>query len=73
MFAVRNNTFETNSSSTHSFAISEEKYQYKELKRLFDEILYDIQFSYEEYEIVDILRKLNEAQAIILAGVEEEC
>lgn len=77
MITVRKGTFETNSSSTHSFCISRDSKNFEYLRRLFDSILYGDHYMlgisdiYDEEGLLKILEKLNEAQTIILAGTED--
>ena len=69
MVIVRRNTFETNSSSTHSYSISRDSESWEELRRLFDEILYDdLPDAYDEEDLCKMLVKLHEAQSIIIDG-----
>ena len=79
MRTVRKNTFETNSSSTHSFAIGRGSDSWERLHRIFDSILYGdssynidgIDDIYDEAGLLELLKLLNEAQTIIIQGTEE--
>ena len=71
MVTIRRNTFETNSSSTHSYSISRDTDDWEKLRKLFDEILYDmLPDAYDKEDLCDILVKLNEAQSIIIEGTD---
>ena len=72
MKAIRRNTFETNSSSTHSYSISRDTDDWEKLRKLFDEILYDmLPDAYDKEDLCNILIKLNEAQNLIIEGTED--
>ena len=72
MVTIRRNTFETNSSSTHSYSISRDTDDWEKLRKLFDEILYDmLPDAYDKEDLCNILIKLNEAQNIIIEGTED--
>lgn len=77
MITVRKDTFETNSSSTHSFSISRNSKNFEQLKRIFESILYGdsyvlgISDIYDEEGLIKLIERLNEAQTIILAGTED--
>ena len=72
MVTIRRNTFETNSSSTHSYSISRDSKSWEELRELFNEILYDmLPDAYDKEDLCNILIKLNEAQSIIIEGTED--
>lgn len=79
MFIVRKNTFETNSSSTHSFAINRYSNKWERLKEIFDAILYGssrddiegVDDIYNEEGLLKLVKLMNEAQTIILEGTEE--
>ena len=72
MVTIRRNTFETNSSSTHSYSISRDTDKWEELRKLFDEILYDmLPDAYDKEDLCNILIKLNEAQSLIIEGTED--
>ena len=81
MFTIRKNTFETNSSSTHSFAIQRDSDNWERLREIFDAILYGnprqniegIDDIYDEEGLVKLVKLINEAQTIILEGTEEYC
>ena len=67
MVTIRRNTFETNSSSTHSYSIDRDTDKWEELRNLFDEILYDmLPDAYDKEDLCNILIKLNEAQNLII-------
>lgn len=71
MKTIRRNTFETNSSSTHSYSISREDSNWSRLRDIFDKILYDdLPNAYDKEDLAEILIKLNEAQNIIIDGTE---
>ena len=71
MVSVRRDTFETNSSSTHSYSISRDSMSWEELRELFNEILYDmLPDAYDKEDLCNILIKLNEAQSIIVDGTD---
>ena len=71
MVTIRRNTFETNSSSTHSYSISRDSKSWEELRELFDEILYDmLPDAYDKEDLCNILIKLNEAQNLIIEGTD---
>ena len=71
MVSIRRNTFETNSSSTHSYSISRDTDKWEELRKLFDEILYDmLPDAYDKEDLCNILIKLNEAQNLIIEGTD---
>ena len=71
MKSIRRNTFETNSSSTHSYSISRDTDDWEKLRKLFDEILYDmLPDTYDKEDLCNILIKLNEAQNLIIEGTE---
>ena len=71
MKSIRRNTFETNSSSTHSYSIDRDSERWEKLRKLFDEILYDIlPDAYDKEDLCNILVKLNEAQSIIIEGTD---
>lgn len=79
MKVVRRETFETNSSSTHSFAISRGSDNWERLNRIFNTILfgdtlhgiYGIDDIYDEEGLVELLKLLTEAQQILLDGTED--
>ena len=79
MKTIRKNTFETNSSSTHSFAIRRESGNWERLHKIFDTILYGdslhniygIDDIYDEEGLLELLKLLNEAQTILIEGTEE--
>lgn len=79
MKTIRKNTFETNSSSTHSFAIRRESSNWERLHKIFDTILYGdslhniygIDDIYDEEGLLELLKLLNEAQTILIEGTEE--
>lgn len=71
MVTIRRNTFETNSSSTHSYSISRDTDDWEKLRKLFDEILYDmLPDAYDKEDLCNILIKLNEAQKLIIEGTD---
>ena len=78
MKTIRRNTFETNSSSTHSFAISRGSDNWERLHKIFDAILYGdslhniygIDDIYDEEGLLELLKLLNEAQTILIEGTE---
>lgn len=71
MVTIRRSTFETNSSSTHSYSISRDTDKWEELRKLFDEILYDmLPDAYDKEDLCNILIKLNEAQNLIIEGTD---
>ena len=71
MVTIRRNTFETNSSSTHSYSIDRDSESWKELRKLFDEILYDmLPDAYDKEDLCNILIKLNKAQTLIIEGTD---
>ena len=71
MVTIRRGTFETNSSSTHSYSISRDSESWEELRRLFDEILYDmLPDACDEEDLCNILVKLNKAQNLIIEGTD---
>lgn len=71
MVTIRRNTFETNSSSTHSYSISRDTDDWEKLRKLFDEILYDmLPDAYDKEDLCNILIKLNEAQNLIIEGTD---
>lgn len=71
MKTIRRNTFETNSSSTHSYSISREDSNWSRLRDIFDEILYDdLPDACDKDDLAEILIKLNKAQNIIINGTE---
>ena len=72
MVTIRRNTFETNSSSTHSYSIDRDTDDWEKLRKLFDEILYDmLPDAYDKEDLCNILIKLNEAQSLIIEGTED--
>lgn len=79
MKSIRRNTFETNSSSTHSFAISKYNSNFERLQYIFNTILYGDDYNDivgideidDESELVELLKLLNEAQQILLNGTED--
>lgn len=79
MKTVRNNTFETNSSSTHSFAIRRGSDNWEELRKIFDTILYGdslhniygVDDIYDEEGLLKLLKLLNEAQTILIEGTKD--
>lgn len=79
MKTIRNSIFETNSSSTHSFAIRRESDNWERLHRIFDTILYgdslnnimSVDGIYDEEGLLKLIKLLNEAQTIIIEGTEE--
>ena len=79
MRSIRRGTFETNSSSTHSFSIKRGSNDWERLHKIFDAILYGdisrdiegIDDIYDEEGLLKLLKLLNEAQNIILEGTEE--
>ena len=79
MKTIRNNTFETNSSSTHSFAIRKESDNWTRLHKIFDTILYGdslhnidgVDDIYDEEGLLKLLELLNEAQTILIEGTED--
>ena len=75
MKAIRRGTFETNSSSTHSFSIRRNSEKWEELRNIFDSILYgsdklcnSIYDCCDEEDLLDIIKRLHRAQEIILEG-----
>lgn len=67
MFNLRKNTFETNSSSTHSYSISKDDSNWSKLRDIFDEILYDdLPDCCDDEDLAEILKKLNKAQNILI-------
>ena len=71
MVTIRKGTFETNSSSTHSYSISRDSESWEELRRLFDEILYDdLPDACDEEDLCKMLVKLHEAQNLIIEGTD---
>lgn len=71
MVTIRRNTFETNSSSTHSYSIDRDTNKWEEIRRLFDEILYDmLPDACDEEDLCNILVKLNKAQNLIIEGTD---
>ena len=79
MITVRKDTFETNSSSTHSFAIRRGGDNWERLHKIFDSILYGdslhnidgIDDIYDEEGLLKLLKLLNEAQTILIEGTED--
>lgn len=79
MITVRKDTFETNSSSTHSFAIRRGSDNWERLSKIFDAILYGdsrhnidgIDDIYDEEGLLKLLKLLNEAQTILIEGTED--
>ena len=77
MLSIRRNTFETNSSSTHSLSVRRDDDRFDKLDRIFHTILYGrdgyvgISDVTEYEELVDLLKLLNEAQQILLDGTED--
>ena len=72
MKSTRKNTFETNSSSTHSYSISRDTDEWEKLRKLFDEILYDmLPDACDEEDLCNILIKLNKAQNLIIEGTDD--
>lgn len=79
MISIRKGTFETNSSSTHSFGISRDSGDWERLHDIFYTILYGdskrnidgIDDIYDEEGLLELLKLLNEAQTIMLDGSEE--
>ena len=71
MVSVRRGTFETNSSSTHSYSIDRDTESWEKLRELFDKILYDmLPDACDKEDLCDIIVKLNEAQSIIIDGTD---
>lgn len=71
MVTIRRNTFETNSSSTHSYSIDRDTDDWEKLRKLFDEILYDmLPDACDKEDLCNILIKLNEAQNLIIEGTD---
>ena len=71
MVTIWRGTFETNSSSTHSYSIDRDTDKWEELRKLFDEILYDmLPDVYDKEDLCNILIKLNEAQNLIIEGTD---
>ena len=71
MVIIRRNTFETNSSSTHSYSIDRDSESWEELRKLFDKILYDmLPDACDKEDLCNILVKLNKAQSIIIDGTD---
>lgn len=78
MRQIRKKTFETNSSSTHSFAIERGSDNFERLHKIFDTILYGDRFQgiygidaiSDEEELLKLLKLLHEAQTIIIEGTE---
>lgn len=78
MKSIRRNTFETNSSSTHSFAITKGSDNWERLNKIFNTILYGdvlrcidgIDNIYDGEGLVELLKLLAEAQQILLEGTE---
>ena len=81
MKSIRRNTFETNSSSTHSFCISRDSDNWKRLRDIFDTILYGnsqygvdgVDDIYDEAGLFELLKLLTEAQQILIDGTEDYC
>ena len=79
MVTIRRRTFETNSSSTHSFSISKDDRNFEELEYIFYTILhgdegrciYGISEIDDESQLFELLKLLNEAQQIIMTGTED--
>lgn len=82
MTTIRKNTFETNSSSTHSFAISRDSHSYERLEYIFSTILHGdkrhdwdytagIEDIDDESQLLELVKLLNEAQQILLEGTED--
>ena len=79
MKTIRNNTFETNSSSTHSFSIQRDSAKFERLHKIFDSILYGdslhnidgVDDIYDEEGLLKLLKLLNEAQTILIEGTED--
>lgn len=79
MRVVRRNTFETNSSSTHSFSIVRGSDNWERLHKIFDSILYGdslhnidgVDDIYDEEGLLKLLKLLNEAQTILIEGTEK--
>lgn len=79
MFTTRCNTFETNSSSTHSFSIRRDSDNWERLNKIFDTILYGdslhnidgIDDIYDEEGLLKLLKLLNEAQTVLIEGTED--
>lgn len=81
MVTIRRGTFETNSSSTHSFAIKRDSRDFERLQTIFNLILYGgnnysewvigINEISDEEDLLELLKLLHEAQTIIMEGTEE--
>ena len=79
MVTVRKGTFETNSSSTHSFSISKEASNFERLQYIFNTILYGDKDNWitgideidDESQLFELIKLLNEAQQIIMSGTED--
>ena len=79
MITVRRGTFETNSSSTHSFSISKNDNNFERLQYIFNTILYGDEDNWivgideidDETQLFELLKLLNEAQQIIMSGTED--
>ena len=79
MITVRRETFETNSSSTHSFSISKYNSNYDRLEYVFNTILNGDEDNWitgiadidDESQLFELLKLLNEAQQILLNGTED--
>ena len=79
MISIRKGTFETNSSSTHSFAIARDSSEWERLRDIFDAILYGdskhdiegVDDIYDEEGLLELLKLLNEAQTILIEGSNE--
>ena len=79
MISIRKNTFETNSSSTHSLSISQHDSEWDRLQYIFKTILYGDKDNWidgitdicNESQLLELLKLLNEAQQILLNGIEE--
>ena len=79
MKSIRQGTFETNSSSTHSFAIRRGSDNWERLNEIFNTILYGdvlhdidgIDDIYDGEGLLELLKLLVEAQTIIMEGTED--
>lgn len=79
MLTIRKGTFETNSSSTHSFSIRKDSRNFERLHKIFDTILYGdslkniygVDDIYDEEGLLELIKLLNEAQTILIEGTED--
>ena len=68
MVTMRRGTFETNSSSTHSFSIEKHSQAWEDIRDIFDDILDRLPNIYDEEDAYNILVKLHDVESIIIRG-----